>query len=111
MEDRGKAWGWRGHCLSSDADVKPNRPPVPRLGSQVALWKEAPAGRKEECLSRSNRASSSGTGMVSRRFTEDTEAALPKGPVALQGSYLKPSVALLLTKGSVFGGRGFRAEV
>lgn len=73
--------GW-GHCLSSDDNVKPNRPPVPRLGSQVALWKEAPAGRKEESLSRSNRASSSGTGIVSRQFTEDTEAALPKGPVS-----------------------------
>ena len=88
VEDRGKSWCWRGrgggggHCLSSDDDVKPNRPPVPRLGSQVALCKEAPAGRKKESLSRSNRASSSGTGIVSRRFTEDTEAALSKVPVS-----------------------------
>ena len=83
---------------------------MPRLGRQVALWKEAPARRKEESLFRSNRAGSSSTGMVSRRFTEDTEAAFPKSPVALQGSYLKPSIALLFTKGSALWRQRFQSR-
>lgn len=59
-----------GHCLSFD-DMKHYRLHMPRVGSHMALWKEAPVPGEKKPLSSSRRASCSGTGTVSGRFIEE----------------------------------------